>query len=182
MSIWKSLISLLLALTTFHTFSSARNPTNTIEQICNANEKICTVDLIAYGKVQHVHFRESVLNLAIQHHLTGMDKNLKDDNVHIILQGQPQDVMNVIQLLINNKFNSPEGYVEKLEIRNMTNSVLIPSFTILKWTSTRYCVSEPRNIVWHPSNDTYYYSKEEADTIIYQLFSPWIKCQPKHKY
>lgn len=177
-------ILIFLLLTINYSFASnhpnSAHITGNIPSLCNQNASTCTVDMLVYGKVQHVHFREDVLTLAIQHQLTGMDKNLKNGSVYVILQGKPQDVIDTINLLANNHFSNPHAHVKLLKIKPLDTQPLMSNFTIQGWTSSRYCVKKPTTIVWQPT-EAKYYNKAEADKIVFQLFSPWIHCLPKYK-
>lgn len=65
-----------------------------------------------YGKVQMVGFRYSAVELAEKLNLTGWVRNVQDDGVEIVAQGEEKN----LQELLNWAYSGPSGaQVEKVE-------------------------------------------------------------------
>ena len=165
-----------IALTSCFLFS----PTFALTTPCPSSQAICTVDVIASGKVQHVQYRENLLKLAVRMKLRGWVKNLKDGTVRVVLQGKPQDVHTALRKIQHDAFSDIYAKTESLSMSQKKEAKKISGFTTIQWTSGWYCSKEPHDITWNPNKEqNKYYSAEEANKIVYRLISPYVKCHSK---
>jgi len=65
------------------------------------------------GRVQGVFFRVETRDIAIQHEVTGWVRNLPDGRVEALLEGEKQDVDEVIGFC---KRGPPAAYVDTLDV------------------------------------------------------------------
>lgn len=140
---------------------------------CPTSQTICTVEVIARGKVQHVQYREDLLKLAVRMKLRGWAKNLKNGTVQFVFQGKPQDVNIALKKIKHNSFGDVYGKTESLSMTLKKEAKKISGFTAIQWTSGWYCSKEPHDITWNPGKkQNKYYSVEEANKIVYRSGVP----------
>ena len=71
-----------------------------------------SISLIVSGKVQGVFFRDSTRRKAIELGLKGYVKNLQDDSVEVVAQGNEEEIKELIEFIKNNP-----GYSKVIEVK-----------------------------------------------------------------
>ncbi len=88
-----------------------------------------TISITVSGKVQGVYFRQSAKEKAIQLGLTGLVKNLRDGNVHILITGTPEQLESFKDWC---KTGPPRAVVTGVEILELPLK-LFDHFTIVRF-------------------------------------------------
>ena len=87
------------------------------------------VNVIVSGRVQGVFFRVSTLEKAQQLGLVGTVKNLPDDTVEILAQGQPEAIEELLRWAHH---GPPSAEVRSLAIRDETAGTEHKTFQVLR--------------------------------------------------
>jgi acylphosphatase len=82
--------------------------------------------IIFSGRVQGIGFRFTVLNIANQYQLTGFVRNLPDETVEMLAQGNPDDITNCIRDIQE----SFAGYITETTIEEATPNPQYKTFKI----------------------------------------------------
>ena len=98
------------------------------------------------GNDQHVGFRAMIMKQAIEYNLAGFTKNLPNDVVSFVLQGDRKRLNDALSAL-------QEGTKKSSEIKVSTAQDKVDptlnAFTIFDWTSTTRNITRPYTLVFH---------------------------------
>jgi acylphosphatase len=98
------------------------------------------------GNDQHVGFRAMIMKQAIEYNLAGFIKNLPNDVVSFVLQGDRKRLNDVLLAI-------REGTKKSSEIKVSTAQDKVDptlnAFTIFDWTSTTRNITRPYTLVFH---------------------------------
>ncbi len=85
-----------------------------------------TKHIIFSGRVQGIGFRFTAFNIANQYQLTGFVRNLPDETVEMLVQGNPDDIADCIRD-IQESFTS---YITETKIEDTTPNLQYKTFKI----------------------------------------------------
>ena len=98
------------------------------------------------GNDQHVGFRAMIMKQAIEYNLAGFTKNLPNDVVSFVLQGDRKRLNDAVSAI-------QEGTKKSSDIKVSTAEDKVDSslnaFTIFDWTSTTRNITNPYDLVFH---------------------------------
>ena len=103
------------------------------------------------GNDQHVGFRAMIMKQAIEYNLAGFTKNLPNDVVSFVLQGDGKRLNDAVSAIREGTKKSSEIKVSTAEDKVDSS---LNAFTIFDWTSTTRNITAPYTLVFHlRSND-----------------------------
>jgi acylphosphatase len=110
------------------------------------SEKDQAISGTVTGNDQHVGFRAMIMKQAIEYNLAGFSKNLPNDVVSFVLQGDGKRLNDAVSAI-------QEGTKKSSDIKVSTAADKVdPSlnaFTIFDWTSTTRNIATPYTLVFH---------------------------------
>jgi acylphosphatase len=110
------------------------------------SEKNQAISGTVTGNDQHVGFRAMIMKQAIEYNLAGFTKNLPNDVVSFVLQGDGKRLNDAVSAI-------QEGTKKSSDIKvNTAEDKVDPSlnaFTIFDWTSTTRNITTPYTLVFH---------------------------------
>jgi len=98
------------------------------------------------GNDQHVGFRAMIMKQAIAYNLAGFTKNLPNDVVSFVLQGDGKRLNDAVSALQEGTKKSSDIKVSTAEDKVDPS---LNSFTIFDWTSTTRNITTPHTLVFH---------------------------------
>jgi acylphosphatase len=118
------------------------------------------------GNDQQVGFRASIMKQAIEYNLAGSTKNVANEIVHFILQGDKDRIDSALATL-------QEGTKRSSDIKITTTSASIDpalnTFTIVDWTSSSRNITEKYNLSFELRADDTTISPTDAKAVWHQI-------------
>jgi acylphosphatase len=102
------------------------------------------------GNDQHVGFRAMIMKQAIEYNLAGFTKNLPNDVVSFVLQGEAERLNDAVSAIEDGTKKSSDIKISTAKDRVDPS---LNAFTIFAWTSTTRNITTPYTLVFHLRSD-----------------------------
>ena len=102
------------------------------------------------GNDQHVGFRAMIMKQAIEYNLAGFTKNLPNDVVSFVLQGDAKRLNDAVSAIQGGTKKSSDIKISTAKDRVDPS---LNAFTIFAWTSTTRNITTPYTLVFHLRSD-----------------------------
>ena len=124
------------------------------------------------GNDQHVGFRAMIMKQAIEYNLPGFTKNLPNDVVSFVLQGDGKRLNDAVSAI-------QEGTKKSSDIKVSTAKdkadPSLNAFTIFAWTSTTRNITNPYTLVFHLRPDDGKLAPENVKTVWHGILQSTLK-------
>jgi acylphosphatase len=110
------------------------------------SEKDQAISGTVTGNDQHVGFRAMIMKQAIEYNLAGFTKNLPNDVVSFVLQGDRKRLNDALSAIQEGAKKSSEVKISTAEDKVDPS---LNAFTIFDWTSTTRSITTPYALVFH---------------------------------
>jgi acylphosphatase len=114
------------------------------------------------GNDQHVGFRAMIMKQAIEYNLAGFTKNLPNDVVSFVLQGDGKRLNDAVLAIQAGTKKSSDIKVSTVEDKVDPS---MDAFTIFEWTSTTRKITTPYTLVFHLRPDDEKIAPENVKTV-----------------
>jgi acylphosphatase len=130
------------------------------------------------GNDQQVGFRASIMKQAIEYNLAGSTKNVANEIVHFILQGDKDRIDSALATL-------QEGTKRSSDIKITTTSASIDpalnTFTIVDWTSSSRNITNKYNLSFELRADDTTISPTDAKAVWHQILKKTLNADDLQK-
>jgi len=127
---------------------------------------------IVTGNDQHVGFRAMIMKQAIEYNLAGFAKNLPNDVVNFVLQGNGEGLANAVSAIQEGTKKSSDI---KVTTSQWTLDPALSSFTIYAWTSTTRNITNPYDLVFDLRPDDGTLSPANVKTVWHGILQSTLK-------
>jgi len=127
---------------------------------------------IVSGKVQMVGFRAMILRQAIAFNLVGYAKNLENQTVEFVLQGDQKRIDQAIKIIQQGTDKSSDVMVKTSKAKPDEN---LSTFTVIAWTSTTRMITTPYDLVFTVRKDDSKISEKDANKAYHQILVDTLK-------
>jgi len=124
------------------------------------------------GNDQHVGFRAMIMKQAIEYNLAGFAKNLPNDVVNFVLQGNGEGLANAVSAIQEGTKKSSDI---KVTTSQWTLDPALSSFTIYAWTSTTRNITNPYDLVFDLRPDDGTLSPANVKTVWHGILQSTLK-------
>ena len=124
------------------------------------------------GNDQHVGFRAMIMKQAIEYNLAGFTKNLPNDVVSFVLQGDGKRLTDAVSAIQEGTKKSSD-----IKVRTTQGTVdpALNAFTIYAWTSTTRNITNPYTLVFHQRPDDGKLAPENVKTVWHGILQSTLK-------
>ena len=124
------------------------------------------------GNDQHVGFRAMIMKHAIEYNLAGFTKNLPNDVVSFVLQGDGKRLNGAVSAIQEGTKKSSD-----IKVSTATDKVdpSLNAFTIFDWTSTTRNITNPYTLVFHLRPDDGLLAPENVKTVWHGILQSTLK-------
>ena len=124
------------------------------------------------GNDQHVGFRAMIMKQAIEYNLAGFTKNLPNDVVSFVLQGDGKRLNDAVSAIQEGTKKSSDIKVSTAEDKADPS---LNAFTIFDWTSTTRNITNPYTLVFHLRPDDGQLAPENVKTVWHGILQSTLK-------
>ena len=124
------------------------------------------------GNDQHVGFRAMIMKQAIQYNLAGFTKNLPNDVVSFVLQGDRKRLNDAVSAIQEGTKKSSD--IKVSTAKDKANPSL-NAFTIFDWTSATRNITTPYTLIFHLRPDDGKLPPADVKTIWHSILQSTLK-------